>query len=405
MKKYIILTPSVGDMGGAQMYTANKAEYLKANGWNVAVYYSLPYKQLLIDGLKAFDGNYLPDMQYSIQFLPKKRVEKVLNTICQDSGSYDEIVVETQLVALVGWGEMMAKRIGGRHVVNFLEEHPHSLSGREARYFEFKLKRQEILNASEMSLKRLFGVYYKEEYLRYEHKSGFFCSNVVSDVSFDHSSIVHADFNVLTIGRLDKPYIETLVKELKKFSSGNPKHSFNIHFVGGSNSGTVEKNIEQELGGIENVNLYMYGFVYPIPSGLVEMADVAVGSANSILVTSERGCPTICIDMADYGGIGVFDYTTINKFKRTTEPFVPISELLEEVLIKKSINVDKKERTNKDSGRSQSQMEESVRYIKSMDEKKEYFDDKEIYGPLERCYCHAKWLIHQYVGVKREKKG
>lgn len=405
MKKYIILTPSVGDMGGAQMYTANKAEYLKANGWDVSVYYSLPYKQLLIGELKAFDGNYMPDMQYSIQFLPKKRVAKVLNTICQDAFSYDEIVVETQLVALVGWGEIIAKRTEGRHVVNFLEEHPHVLSGREARYFEFKLKRREILNASEVSLKRLFGAYYKEGYLQYEHKSGFFCSNVVSDAGFDDSSIARADFNVLTIGRLDKPYIETLVQELKKFSMDNTTHSLNIHFVGGSNSGTVEKSIEQELGGIENVNLYMYGFVYPIPSGLIEMADVAVASANSILVTSERGCPTICIDMADYGGIGVFGYTTMNKFKRTTEPFVPISELLEEVLIKKSINVDKKERTNKDSGRSKSQMEESVSYIKSMDEKKEYFDEKEIYGPLERCYCHAKWLIHQYVGVKRKIKG
>lgn len=405
MKKYIILTPSIGDMGGAQMYTANKVEFLRENGWDVAVYYSLPYKKLLIDKLKEYDANYLTDMQYGIQYLPTKRKSKVLATICHNAHSYEEVIIETQLVALAGWGEMIAKRTEGRHVVNFLEEHPHALSCREARYFEFKLKRREILNATEVSLKRLFGVYYKEEYLQYEHKSGFFCSNVVSDTSFDNSSIALADFNVLTIGRLDKPYIETLVLELKKFSKDHSQNSFNFHFVGGSNSGSMEKQIEQEFDSVENVNLYMYGFVYPIPSGLIELADVAVASANSILVTAERGCPTICIDMADYGGIGIYGYTTTNKFKRTTEPFVPISELMENVLIKKSIGADKKEGTAKDSVRIKSQMEESVSYIKSMEEKKEYFDEKEIYSSLEGCYCYAKWLIHQYLGVKKQKKG
>lgn len=405
MKKYIILTPSIGDMGGAQMYTSNKVDYLRQKGWEVFVYYSLPYKSLLIEILREFDGNYLPDMQYGIQFLPKKRIEKTINTICKRTNDYEKIVVETHLVSLVGWGELIAEKTGGRHIINFLEEHPHALSNREAAYFEFKLKRREIINASEASLKRLFGTFYKEEYLKYEHKSGFFCSNVVSDTIFDDSSIKKADFNILSIGRLDKPYIETLVQELKVFAQKNNTYSFNVHFVGGSNSGSVEKWIEQELGIIENVNLYLLGFVYPIPSGLIEKADVAVASANSILVTAERGCPTISIDMADYGGIGVFGYTTENKFKRTVEPFVPISELLEQVLIKKTIEVSIDKKSNKNSGRSQKQMEESVDYIGQMDGNNNYYDVKELNSILERCYCLLKWFIHQYLGIKKEYKG
>lgn len=405
MKKYIILTPSIGDMGGAQMYTSNKIDVLRQKGWETVVYYSLPYKSLLIDNLREFKGNFLPDMQYSVHYLPNKRVENVINTICQRANDYEDFVVETQLVALVGWGEKIAEKTGGRHIINFLEEHPHALSGREVAYFEFKLKRREIINASEASLKRLFGTFYKDEYLKYEHKSGFFCSNVVSETSFDDSSIKNADFNILSIGRLDKPYIETLVLELKKFAQKNNTFSFNVHFVGGSNSGSVEKWIEQELGNIENVNLYMFGFVYPIPSGLVEKADVAVASANSILVTAERGCPTISIDMADYGGIGVFGYTTENKFNRTIEPFVPISELLEQVLIKNPIDVSINEKSNNNSGRSLKQMEESVDYIGQMDGNKIYYDIKELNSGMERYYCLLKWFVHQYLGIKKEKKG
>lgn len=404
MKKYIILTPSVGDMGGAQMYTANKVVYLRENGWDVAVYYSLPYKKLLIEELKLYDGNYLPDMQYGIQYLPRNRKNNVLETISQWVCNCEETVVETHLVSLALWGELIAKSIKGRHVVNFLEEHPHALSVREADYFEFKLKRHEILNASIVSLKRLFGSFYKDDYLRFEHKSGFFCSNVVSNVGFDSSSVKKADFNLLSIGRLDKPYIETLVLELKKFVQENNQKTYNIHFVGGSNSGSVEKWIEHELGGIDNVNLSLYGFVYPIPSGLIDITDIAIASANSILVTSERGCPTISVDMTDFGAIGLFGYTTGNKFNRTTEPYVPLSELLEQVLINKTIAVYKGKTTQIDVN-SNSQMEENVSYIKCMDDKKEYYDEKRIYSSLERLFCQSKWFIHHYWGINRLKKG
>lgn len=406
MKKYIILTPSIGDMGGAQMYTANKVIYLRKNGWDVSVYYCLPYKKLLIEDLKAFDGNYLPDMQYGIQYLPNRRKKQLVDTICQETNKFEIFVIETHLVTLAMLGEMVAKRTKGRHVINFLEEHPHALSWREARYYEFKLKRREILNASVASMKRLFGAHYKDEYQQFEHKSSFFCSNVVGDNDFNISSINKSDFNLLSIGRLDKPYIETLVLELKKFvKKNNNEYSFNIHFVGGSNSGTVEKWIGQELGVIENVNLYLYGFVYPIPSGLIDIADIALASANSILVTAERGCPTISIDMNDYGSIGIFGYTTENKFNRMTEPFVPISEMLEAVLIKKTIAVDRIEITTKNSGRNRSQMEENVSYIKCMDDKKEYYEENKTYSVVEELFCRTKWFIHNYWGLKRVKKG
>lgn len=405
MKLYIILTPSIGDMGGAQMYTVNKIEYLRSIGWDVVVYYSLPYKSILIGGLAEFDHNFIPDMQYAIQYLPQKRYEPIIKKICQGVIRYDELVVETHLAALSGWGEIIAARLKGRHVVNFLEEHPRALTKKEAKYYEFKLKRREVLNASEISLKRLFGIFYKEEYLEYEHKSGFFCSNVVGESVFDSSFLKVANFNILSIGRLDKPYIETLVLELKKLAINNKKYSFNFHFVGGSNSGKVEKWIEMELGNIDNVNNYLYGFMFPIPLGLIEMANIAVASANSILVTSERGCPTISIDMSDFGAIGLFGYTTVNKFNRTVEPFVPISELIEQVLIHKTIQLEGRGCSKKGSEIAQRHMEESVNYLKCMDEKKDYYDLKKIYSVREHYYCMSKWFVHRYLGIKKNRKG
>ena len=40
MKKYVIITADIHPIGGMQLYTAGKAEYLSDNGWKVWVLYS-----------------------------------------------------------------------------------------------------------------------------------------------------------------------------------------------------------------------------------------------------------------------------------------------------------------------------------------------------------------------------
>ena len=39
MKLYIIFTLDIHPIGGMQLYTAGKADYLKRNGWEVVVFY------------------------------------------------------------------------------------------------------------------------------------------------------------------------------------------------------------------------------------------------------------------------------------------------------------------------------------------------------------------------------
>ena len=42
MKKYIILTNSITNMGGGQMFAANKSLYLRERGWDVSIFFSNP---------------------------------------------------------------------------------------------------------------------------------------------------------------------------------------------------------------------------------------------------------------------------------------------------------------------------------------------------------------------------
>lgn len=68
-----------------------------------------------------------------------------------------------------------------------------------------------------------------------------FCSNVIDENDEINIDLKRADYTILSIGRLDKPYIQTLLNELICFIGLHPQTRFNLIFIGGSADGYVEK--------------------------------------------------------------------------------------------------------------------------------------------------------------------
>ena len=403
MKKYVFLTPSIGDMGGAQMYVANKIKYLRNCGWEVDVFYSLPFSVLLISELEKFKDNMIIDMQYACHYIPQKRLKKTIDYMASIVGSFDTIIIETQLVGLVGWGELLARELRAKHFVNFLEEKIDFSLSPLADYMEFKLKRREMLNASENILRRGFGSQFKEEFKELTHQQHFVCSNVV-DFS-DEAPVVlsNADFNILSIGRLDKPYIPTFISEIASFAESHSGKSINLIMIGGSNSGEMEKIIPLTLKKQKNIRVIMLGHTYPIPIGIIKKADVGVASANSILVTAEQGIPTICIDMKDFDSIGIYGYTTINKFHEVSKDKESISSALEDVLINKTYLKNKSllpEKINPNSI-----FEKEIEYIESNISSNDYYDVYRMYSIEIRFFSMVKRFVHETFKLYRYKRG
>ena len=77
MKSYIILTPEIGNMGGSQMFVANKAEYLQNQGWNVTICYFRKSK-VLISKYHQLHTIYLPFMSWGVPYYSKRTVYKKL---------------------------------------------------------------------------------------------------------------------------------------------------------------------------------------------------------------------------------------------------------------------------------------------------------------------------------------
>lgn len=334
-KKYIILTPGIANMGGSEMFTYNKWKYLTSHGWDVDIFFFNKGEHFCLKELEKYKNNCIPDLIYGISFLSSRRKKDILDRILSNVTQNDEIVVESHLYSLTLWGEMIVERMGGRSIVNCMEENIDQISLAEAEFMEFKLKRHEILNASVKSLHRYFGQCYKDEYEKYTHSyMRAYCSNVVTRTVKAEIEIKKADFNILSIGRLEKPYVLPTFAEVRKFVDLHHDKFFNIIVIGGDPKGDVEGKIRTVFNGVKNVYFLFLGYMFPVPSNLIEINNVAIASANSVLVPSNEGVPTIAIDIHDNLPIGIYGRTTNNKFSRDSEPATSIVELLDDVLIK-----------------------------------------------------------------------
>lgn len=396
MKKYIILTGSIYDMGGAEMFTSNKVAYLKENGWDVQVFFFNKGNKILIENLKEYEGNCIPELRYGYYYWSKKQRRCLLDRLCTGIVEDDYVVVESHLMGLTYWGELIAQRTGAKSILNCMEEQIRQLTPAEAAFIEYKVKRNEVLNGTPKSYKRYFGKLYKEEYDRYSNTMIPLCSNVVSESDEMKIDLPEADFNLMSIGRLDKPYIKTMLLGVKRFVEEYKQYRFNFLIIGGSPDGTIEKQIQDMFSATSNVNLCLYGYLFPVPGNLIRKADVGMASANSVLVTAEQGIPTVVYDMADYQTVGVYGYTTKNRFKRQNEPIVPTEHLLTEILI--DTKYPHKTAQVVDVNLLEKVFVPQIDFLSKSPDDEKFYDVLNIHSVLERVIANFKRMLLNSTG-------
>ena len=230
MSCYVVLTPELGNMGGAQMYINNKVSYLKKNGWDVQVFYYKKGGEIKLPELVPYKDNYIKDFRSAFYYVPKWYLRKIARFISEKIGKSDDIVIESHLVELAYWGEALAKQLGARHICNFLEEQVEPLTEKKADFFEYKLKHWELMNSGASSQRRLFKDYYKSEFAEYENVVKFVCSNVVSNEPLA-VKITKSDYSILTIGRLDKPYVRPMTDRICDFAARHADKTINVEIT------------------------------------------------------------------------------------------------------------------------------------------------------------------------------
>jgi hypothetical protein len=325
-------------MGGGQNYIKNKKEFLEQNGYKVLIL-SKNYGKVLISEFLQYTKWINPIFNYYPGYFSNFDKLKYFKKIREYCGDSEEIIIESDCPELALWGELLAELLNAKHICYVRDEKP-ILKNIFSDYFEFKLRRRELAGIHNKTLAILFkNIRVIKEEEKYTLIAAGTSVNIVKDFHVSLlDNIPEADYNIGSIGRLNKPYVIPMCKELVLFAHSIPDKKINVLFIGGSFDGKTEKEIINIFGEISNINVIMLGYMRNIPNQFFEIIDIGIASAGSAGLFWRQEVITISIDGNDYMPIGVLGYSTQNRLFRTNEERIKLSALLKKVLFEQYLD-------------------------------------------------------------------
>lgn len=339
MNKYVFVTPTINAMGGAQMYIRNKLMFLERMGWSVLIVSSEKSDNIIISELKIYKNDYFPELKYNCYEFSKARIKRVSKKIVSKINKQvdDRIIIESTSLQQATWSEHIAQTIRAKHIFFSLQESNVVTNVGFGRFLLFKHKRREIAGITPLSLSEMLSPFAHINDDQSYHLIAS-CSNVEEDVDcpiLDEIEKRQFDSVIGCLSRLDKPFVIEGLKGVLDYCMTNPSQHFLLLFIGGAPSSCI-KHILDITRRVKNVNVAITGYIYPVPTKLLDLCDVFYSSAGSAWVCRRSGIPTISYDCKDFKPIGVLGKTTMNCMCRSLqEPPVPIQSLLKKILIEK----------------------------------------------------------------------
>lgn len=340
MNRYIFLTTSIRNIGGAQLYISRKLDWLKKEGWDVDVYY---YNdgEIKIDNLKAYSGNYIKALSIPYPLITERIFSAIVKKVKNKGGyGYDFVFLESHTIQLSLIGEKLAKELNAAHMLYWLSEnHPKSYLI-YSDFFKCKLKVNALYCISDVTLTSFMG------YSELTKNRGLVAigsaSNNIEDIPFPlGDQTPFADYNILSLGRLEKPYMDNMISGIISFMKYYPQNTLKLYLVGGAAEVKDELKIKNKLKHHENIFPIFVGYMHPVPRRIFQIVDMALTSSGSSWLPYSQNVPTVTFDANDLQPIGILGYTTRNPtYRKDNEPIYSVETYLENILVKK-IKYDK----------------------------------------------------------------
>lgn len=339
MKKYVFVTFNICYMGGVQCYLEGKVKYLKETGWDVKVIYGdlNMYGKTLFPTLNKYMDSRVLGLSLPPYDMPSALYERTIRKclrIIGDTSDCEEVIIESGNSIQALWGELLAAKIGAKHIFLTMNENYRSPGSQYAKMidlFVFKYKRGEILGVKEMLTKLFVGT---------ELEDYPFVDNVIIDedpiADVDNpkvDSLSRKDWNICYLGRADKVYVDTIIKQVARFAKAHGSKS--IHFIIIGDFTLKQDLLNKVFRPLENVTLSLLGEMVPVPRALYSKIDVMIAGSGSARHSAYEGKPIIVPDCYSCNSMGIYGYqTTQSLYEEDTTQQVSIFESLEDVLVK-----------------------------------------------------------------------
>lgn len=296
-KNYIIIGAMRGYISGAPIYYRNKALYMKSKGWNVYCV-SCRGGKAYIDGLEQFIVVTLPRLTVKPYLLSSKHQQRVISEIIRFIPNPElYTVIETSTYYTAYWGEILAQKLKAKHIIIYLDEHNVGINKQQINFYKLKYERKELACITDKAYQDIFASYWNLD-KNIAYSLPCYCTNSLEDIP---SKIVQetlkAEITIGYIGRLEKSAFNSLLDGLFLFAKKYPHKKIVLNCFGDYNSPRNAYKLKKLLSDYSNIQLYISGFLFPIPKQAITKCDICFGSAGSVFVATKANVPTIAIDV------------------------------------------------------------------------------------------------------------
>lgn len=338
MKHYIIFTHIISGLGGGQLYTLRRARYLLNKGYKVTIIDHHDENNFVLKNqFQGCDIFHETQFNYPISYFSPNKSESIIdNLICRLNLKESNIYIETHGIRLGVWGEKLAIKLQGRHLIYCYEEW-HLVKNYKLKpgkdFFIRKYLKNEFYGCTSESIKILFG--------------DIFNFNNYLNIPFDKSEIKESSrpelainqdkkyFTITTVSRLEKSYIESLLNDIGVFATKHPNQKIRLIIGGGAKTEQRLTQLQRLSNKIclnhKNLDIIFTGFIYELGKDLYNITDVFVGMGTASINAISQGVITINIDPLNNNlSSGFFGIDTMSAAFSDTNIYYSIFEKIEE---------------------------------------------------------------------------
>ena len=295
MKTYILVARHLGKVSGEKIYHYNKMRYMLSLGWRV-IFLSGKEETTPFDSNEHYSNLVFPALTYAPECYPRREVKKTVDDVAAAIGEPgdERCIIESDAVNRAVWGELIAKRLGAKHMVFLLQErHPYDEDIRA--FLRFKYDRHELAGITVHSMNQIFADEHMEP--RADAKIAACCQNSVEECEDLISDQIPkgAALTFGSIGRLDKGCVPAILKGFRAYAAAHPGEKYNLVLIGGATGRKRLRQILQEMKACDTIHTIITGYLYPIPASLLRNIDVFVSTAGSATVSYRFHRPTVIV--------------------------------------------------------------------------------------------------------------